>query len=133
MGFQTCDEKRVDASAPHQVFHCEVATVELTDCQCDTVDAARWDDRCDPTAIRQPGIEDGLLLRDVVAKSSGDVLNRDRQRFLTQGEPRHRLKCASPLNEDVSRAVHHDFAYGVIADQVLDRPQERKDGFKTEH
>jgi hypothetical protein len=43
------------------------------------------------------------------------------------------LEDAGALNEDASGAVDHDFTYGVIADQVLNRPQEWKDGFKTEH
>ena len=61
------------------------------------------------------------------------VLDGDHQRFLAQGEVRHFLKYASSFNKDMSRAVDHDFAYGVVADQVLDGPQEWEDGFETEH
>jgi hypothetical protein len=43
------------------------------------------------------------------------------------------VKYASAFNEDVSRAVDHDFAYGVIADQVLDGPQKWQDGLETDH
>lgn len=52
-------------------------TVELTNCERHPMNAARRDDGGDTATVRQSRVEDGLLLRNIVAKPPCDVLDGD--------------------------------------------------------
>src|SRR5262249_1500277 len=94
---------------------------------------ARRNDRGNPASVGQARIEDGLRFRDVVAEPSRDVFDSDKQRAVAKRHACDLLNEARLFNKHLVWPIDHDFADGFVEDEVLDRFEERKDGFKAVH
>ena len=125
-----CGSQRADRD---QVVEA-VAACELPDGQDRTRNRARREHRRHTRAVLESRIEERLRVRDLVAARPCDVLDRDRQVSRLEGSIRHSLDGAVPLDEDVPAAVvDHDLGDRRIAEQILDRFQERQNPVKAAH
>src|SRR5579863_10556068 len=120
-----------DCANANQVCDAEVLCIELADRECYAMQAARWHDSGDPTAVRQTRVEDRLFFRDVVPQSACDVPDGNFKGLWAEGQTRHRLDAPGALDEYGLRPIHHDLADLRVKDQVLDRTQEWQDQLKA--
>ena len=114
----------------NQIFHLEVAGIELADGQRHAAETARRDHGRDAAAIGQSRVENRFRFRNVVSKTPGNVLDCDHERSLPEGHARDLLKEALFFDENPVGAVHHDFADRVVENQVLDGFQETAESFR---
>src|SRR5579863_224596 len=75
--------------APHQIVHGEVTAGQLADGERNAVDAAGRKDGSHAAAVREAGVEDGAGFRNVVAETTGDVLDGDKEKLLGQSRYGH--------------------------------------------
>jgi len=69
---------------------------------------------------RQTRIQNGLRFGNVVSQAPSDVLDGNEQRPLAQRHTLHLFQKPALLDEDALCSVDHDFADGVVEDEVLD-------------
>src|SRR5262249_27628880 len=116
-----------------EVFE-RVSTAELANRQCRPSYGARRKHRGDARAILQPGIEDWLHLRDLVATRTRDVLDRHGQVPRFQRPIWYELEPAGSLDKDTpAPVVDHQLGDGWIAQQILDWSKEREDSIEAAH
>ena len=97
-----------------------MTAVEFANRQRDAAQTAWRDHRGDPAAVRQSRIEDGLRFRDVVAQATGNILDRDQEGSFPKRNTVDRFKESLLLDKHAVRAIDHDFADGVVKEQMLD-------------
>ncbi len=85
--------------------------------------------RCHARAIRQTSIEQRFRFANVVPERSGDALDGVHQVLRLDHRFNSRHETVS-LGEDRSVTVDHDLGNTGIENDVLDRLQERKNGFE---
>ena len=111
-----------------------VTVRELPHGQRRPVDRARRKHRGHSRAILEPRVERRLHLRDLVAAGPGDVLDGDRQVPDLERPLRNHFERPAALHEHTpAAAVHHHLGDGRIAQQILDRAQERQDAIQAAH
>src|SRR5207237_9128770 len=111
-----------------------VSLRELRDGEYRTRNGAWREHRRNARAIFEPGVEERLHLRDLVAARARDVLDGYRKIPPLEGSAQHRLESSRTLHEHVVPAVvHHHLRDVVIAQQILDRLEERHDSVEAAH
>ena len=102
---------------------------ELSNRQRDTIQRARRECGSHTGAVRQTGIKERFRLADVVTQRPGNALDGVHQILRLDDRFDSRQQTIS-LREDRSVTVDHDLGNIGIENDVLDRLQERKNGFK---
>jgi hypothetical protein len=114
----------------HKFVDREEPTLKLSDREGAPTQAAWRDHRGHAGAIWKAGVEDRLLLRNVITKCAGDISNRDLKIPLFEVQARRLVQQASPLKEDATARIDHNLAHIRVLNQVRDRPKERQDQLK---
>lgn len=86
----------------NQVMDSEAAGIEFADGERDSLNAARRQDGGYAAAVRQPGVEDGFFLGDVIAEGAGDVLNGNPELVGRDSHPSDFFENAMLLDKDVA-------------------------------
>ncbi len=111
-----------------------VATSELPDGENRAGHRTRREHRRHAGTVLEARIEKWLCVGDLVTARACDVLDRDRQIPRLESPILHSLDGAVALHEDVPAAViDHDLGDRRIAEEILDRFQERQDPVQAAH
>ena len=82
------EDQRRQGADPEQFVDGVQPALKLPNRQGRAAQAARREDRGHPGAVRQPRVEQRLVLGDVVAQRAGDVADGDLEALLLDGDAR---------------------------------------------